>query len=64
MNRTIRRPRASHVISSAQDRARPAIVPVIGAVLCLGLATFQAFAVPEAGTVVLTWLALGAALGG
>lgn len=53
---------AAVLAGSRTDRARPAIVPVIGAVLCLGLATFQAFAVPEAGTVVLTWLALGAAL--
>ena len=53
---------AAVLAGSRTDRARPAIVPVIGAVLCLGLAAFQAFAVPEAGTVVLTWLALGAAL--
>jgi amino acid transporter len=53
---------AAVLAGSRTDRARPAIVPVIGAVLCLGLATFQAFAVPEAGTIVLTWLALGAAL--
>ena len=53
---------AAVLAGSRTDRARPAVVPVIGAVLCLGLATFQAFAVPEAGTVVLTWLALGAAL--
>ena len=53
---------AAVLAGSRTDHARPAVVPVIGAVLCLGLATFQAFAVPEAGTVVLTWLALGAAL--
>jgi len=53
---------AAVLAGSRTDRASPAIVPVIGAVLCLGLAAFQAFAVPEAGTVVLTWLALGAAL--
>ncbi len=53
---------AAVLAGSRTDRARPAIVPVAGAVLCLGLAAFQAFAVPEAGTVVLTWLAIGAAL--
>jgi len=53
---------AAVLAGSRTDRARPAIVPVAGAFLCLGLAAFQAFAVPEAGTVVLTWLAIGAAL--
>ena len=53
---------AAVLAGSRTDRARPAVVPVIGAVLCLGLAAFQAFAVPEAGTVVLWWLAIGAAL--
>jgi len=53
---------AAVLAGSRTDRSRPAIVPVIGAVSCIGLALFQAFAVPEAGTVVLSWLALGAAL--
>ncbi|MCY3700327.1 MAG: amino acid permease [Gemmatimonadetes bacterium] len=41
---------------------RPAALPVVGAALCLGLAIFQAIAVPEAGRVVAVWLGLGAAL--
>ncbi|MYA32793.1 MAG: amino acid permease [Gemmatimonadales bacterium] len=39
---------------------RPAALPVVGAALCLGLAIFQAIAVPEAGRVVAVWLGLGA----
>ena len=38
------------------------ILPLAGVVLCLGLATFQAMAVQEAGVVVMLWLVLGAAL--
>ena len=38
------------------------LVPVLGAVLCLGLAVFQAVAVPEAGSVVVLWLGVGVAL--
>ncbi|MDH5305662.1 MAG: amino acid permease [Myxococcales bacterium] len=36
--------------------------PSAGALLCLGLAVFQAFAVREAGSIVAIWLVLGAAL--
>ncbi len=36
--------------------------PLVGAALCLGLAVFQAFAVPEAGRVVLSWLGIGVIL--
>ncbi len=38
------------------------VIPLIGVVLCLGLATFQAVAVQQAGVVVMLWLVLGAAL--
>ena len=38
------------------------IVPILGATLCLGLALFQAFAVPEAGAVIALWLAIGITL--
>lgn len=37
-------------------------LPLLGIALCLGLALFQAFAVPEAGVVVAGWLALGGVL--
>ncbi|WP_419165471.1 amino acid permease [Candidatus Palauibacter sp.] len=37
-------------------------VPVAGAVLCLGLAVFQAVAVPAAGRVAVVWLGVGIAL--
>ncbi len=37
-------------------------LPLLGALLCLALATFQAFAVPSAGTVVVAWLLVGIAL--
>jgi len=40
---------------------RPAIVPLLGASLCLALAIFQAFAVREAGGVVALWLGIGVA---
>ena len=43
------------------DRSLAAL-PLAGAALCLGLAVFQAFAVPEAGSVIALWLALGIAL--
>ena len=42
--------------------ARPAALPAVGAALCLGLAIFQAIAVPEVGRVVALWLGLGVAL--
>ena len=38
------------------------LVPVAGATLCLGLAAFQAVAVPEAGSVSVLWLGIGVAL--
>ena len=41
---------------------RPATLPVVGAALCVGLAIFQAVAVPEAGRVVAVWLGLGGVL--
>jgi amino acid transporter len=37
-------------------------LPLLGAALCLGLAVFQAFAVPQAGSVVVLWLVIGVAL--
>ena len=40
------------------DRRVPWL-PGAGALLCIGLAVFQAFAVPEAGSVVAIWLAIG-----
>jgi nucleotide-binding universal stress UspA family protein len=43
------------------DRRLP-IVPLAGAALCLALAVFQAFAVREAGSVVVSWLAIGVIL--
>ena len=41
---------------------KPAALPAVGAALCLGLAIFQAIAVPEAGRVVALWLGLGVAV--
>lgn len=38
------------------------LLPLAGAALCVGLAVFQAFAVPEAGGVVGSWLVIGVAL--
>jgi nucleotide-binding universal stress UspA family protein len=38
------------------------IVPVVGAILCVGLAGFQAIAVPEAGSVIGWWLLIGGIL--
>lgn len=35
------------------------LVPLLGAALCLGLAVFQAVAVPPAGILVVAWLAVG-----
>ncbi len=50
---------AAILAGSRSGSARPAIIPVVGAVMSLGLATFQAFVVPEAGTIVVLWLATG-----
>lgn len=44
------------------EGARPGGLPLAGAALCLGLAAFQAYAVPEAGAVVVSWLAVGGIL--
>lgn len=38
------------------------LVPVVGGVACAGLAVFQALAVPDAGGILLMWLALGVLL--
>jgi len=38
------------------------LLPILGGVLCLGLAIFQAVAVPEAGRVVALWLGVGVVL--
>ena len=53
---------AAILAGSRSGRPRPSLIPMLGVVLCLGLATFQAFVVPEAGTVVVSWLALGVIL--
>ena len=42
-------------------RSIPPLLPVAGGIACLGLAVFQAFAVPMAGSVVAIWMALGVA---
>lgn len=39
--------------------SRPGPVSLFGAALCLGLGAFQAYAVPAAGAVVLSWLGVG-----
>ncbi|MFO7586582.1 MAG: amino acid permease [Gemmatimonadota bacterium] len=41
---------------------RSPLVPLLGASLCLGLALFQAFVVPEAGGVIGWWLLIGGIL--
>ncbi len=49
----------------ARSRSGQSGVPVVaitGGILCLGLATFQAFVIPDAGTVIVLWLAIGAVL--
>ena len=38
------------------------VVPAVGGAACLGLALFQAFAVPSAGAIVAVWLGLGVLL--
>ncbi len=53
---------AAILAAARSGRRRPSPVPVAGALLCLGLAIFQSFAVPAAGSVVVTWLAVGAVL--
>ena len=45
----------------AGDAGLP-VLPVSGALLCVGLAAFQAVAVPEAGRVAVLWLGVGVAL--
>ena len=46
---------------SGGRRSIPAL-PIIGGVACASLAAFQIFAVPFAGSIVMTWIALGTAL--
>ncbi len=53
---------AAILASRRSGEEQVGIVPVLGAMLCLGLALFQAFAVPAAGSVVVTWLVIGAIL--
>jgi len=45
-----------------EGELRTAILPLVGALLCLGLAIFQAVAVPEAGRVAALWLGVGIVL--
>nr|NIP83647.1 amino acid transporter [Gemmatimonadota bacterium]NIU80161.1 amino acid transporter [Gammaproteobacteria bacterium]NIW38164.1 amino acid transporter [Gemmatimonadota bacterium]NIX48558.1 amino acid transporter [Gemmatimonadota bacterium] len=44
------------------DEGQSPVPPALGAALCLGLAVFQAFAVPQAGSIVVLWLTVGVAL--
>ena len=53
---------ASIVAARRSERGGFGALPWVGGVLCIGLAVFQAVAVPAAGSVVLLWLLLGAAL--
>lgn len=53
---------ATHLAERRTERGRPSLLPLCGAALCLGLAVFQAFAVPEAGRIVALWMAVGVAL--
>ena len=48
--------------ASRSRESKNLIVPWIGGLLCLGLSTFQAFKVPEAGSLIAVWLAIGAVL--
>jgi amino acid transporter/nucleotide-binding universal stress UspA family protein len=51
------------ILVQRRSGARGSIrLPALGATLCLGLAIFQAFAVPEAGSVIAMWLAIGGVL--
>ncbi|MDH3735092.1 MAG: amino acid permease [Gemmatimonadota bacterium] len=52
---------AALALRRSGDR-KPRMLPVLGAVLCLALATFQAFVVPDAGVIVALWLGLGGVL--
>ncbi len=38
------------------------LVPILGGVACAGLAVFQGFAVPSAGSITITWLGVGGIL--
>jgi amino acid transporter len=53
---------AADLTGRRSRQRRPRTVPLLGAALCLGLAVYQAFAVPEAGLVVLALLVIGGAL--
>ena len=53
---------AAVLAAHRSGRSRPGVVPLLGAALCLGLAAFQAFAVREAGAVVVGWLGIGIVL--
>ncbi len=53
---------ASILATRRSERRTFRALPLAGGVLCVGLAVFQAVAVPAAGSVVLLWLLLGIAL--
>jgi amino acid transporter/nucleotide-binding universal stress UspA family protein len=53
---------AANLADRRSGLRRPGVVPLLGATLCLSLAIFQAFAVPDAGIIVTVLLALGVAL--
>jgi amino acid transporter len=53
---------AADLAGRRSGRRHPAILPRLGAALCLSLAVFQAFAVPNAGIIVTLLLALGVIL--
>jgi nucleotide-binding universal stress UspA family protein len=56
-----RKRRGAPIEGAYQTPAFP-IVPIVGGVACAGLGVFQAIVVPDAGGVLLIWLALGVLL--
>jgi amino acid transporter len=53
---------AADLAGRRSGQRRPGAIPVLGATLCLGLAVFQAFKVPNAGIIVTALMAIGVVL--
>ncbi len=53
---------AAVLIEHRSASGRIPFLPIVGGLLCVSLAAFQIFAVPFAGGIVMTWIALGTAL--
>ena len=57
-----RKRRGAYVVEGAYQTPAFPVVPIVGGAACAGLGVFQAIVVPDAGGVLVIWLALGVLL--